>query len=131
MNNVKILLKVIIKKNNKILALKRSSEEEHRPGCWDLPGGKLEFGEKLLKCLKREVKEETSLKVYNFIPLGVITELDSKNNIFWVKIGYVANHIKGDVKISEEHTDFKWVTEKEFMKLRSASYLREFVKGMK
>lgn len=128
MDNVKILLKPIIKKGNKFLILKRSANDVNRANCWDFPGGNLEFGEDALKSLKREIKEEASINVKNIRLLHVITEIDKKKNLFWVKIGYVAEYASGKVKISDEHSEYRWVTTKEFLKLKSADYLMEFAK---
>jgi|ETN02SMinimDraft_4_1059925.scaffolds.fasta_scaffold121767_2 ADP-ribose pyrophosphatase YjhB (NUDIX family) len=130
MDNVKILLKPIIKKGNKFLILKRSADDKNRPNCWDFPGGNLEFGENAMEALKREIKEESNLSVKNIKPLQVISEKDKKKNLFWVRIGYTSEYSGGEVKISEEHNDYKWVTKAEFLKLESADYLMEFAKNI-
>jgi 8-oxo-dGTP pyrophosphatase MutT (NUDIX family) len=51
---------VLMTKDGKALLMRKSS------GLFDLPGGKVETGEDLFKALKREVKEETGLKVKKF-----------------------------------------------------------------
>lgn len=40
-------------------------------GRWDLPGGKIDFGETPEQTLKREIKEETGLKLSGYKLLGV------------------------------------------------------------
>jgi len=127
MDNVRILLKAIIKKEDKILALKRPTDAYSRPNCWDLPGGNLEYGENATECITREIGEETSLKVKNLRPFHVISESDPKKNIFWVEIGYVCEYVRGDVKLSSEHSEFRWLRIAQFLKLKSADYLREFI----
>ncbi len=50
----------VIQKNEKILLGKR--KEAHGIGYWGMPGGHLEFREKVENCAKRELLEETGLK---------------------------------------------------------------------
>jgi 8-oxo-dGTP diphosphatase len=40
-------------------------------GSWDLPGGKIEFGESPLQALSREVQEEVGLRVLTATPLDI------------------------------------------------------------
>lgn len=66
MNKIfKIATKAIIENNeNKYLILKKTIEENLNDACsnlFDLPGGRVEYGEDLENSLKREIKEETSL----------------------------------------------------------------------
>lgn len=128
MDNVRILLKAIITKENKFFALKRSADAYSRPNCWDFPGGNLEFGENADKCIIREIKEETSLSIKDIMPLHVISELDLKKNIFWIEIGYICAYKKGKVKLSLEHSEYKWLSKEKFLRLKSANYQKEFVK---
>ena len=39
-------------------------------GHWILPGGTIETGETYEECLKREIKEESNMKVNSFLPIG-------------------------------------------------------------
>ena len=57
----KVGLGVCIVKDNKVLLGKRKGS--HGAGTWSFPGGHLEFQETWEKCAKREVLEETGLKI--------------------------------------------------------------------
>jgi len=52
----------IIEKRGKVLCAQRSAQMSH-PLKWEFPGGKLEPGETLAACLKREIKEELGLDI--------------------------------------------------------------------
>jgi ADP-ribose pyrophosphatase YjhB (NUDIX family) len=128
MDKVRVLVKAIIIKNGKLLALKRPKEAYSRPNAWDLPGGNLDFGEEANAAIERELNEETSLKIKNLRPFHVISKLDEKKEVFWIEICYLCDYDMGEVKLSSEHTEYKWVTKDEFLKLESADYLMEFVR---
>ena len=54
------------KRLNKYLFFLRDDKPDiPNPKCWDLPGGGIKPGETPLKALKREVKEETNIKIYD------------------------------------------------------------------
>ena len=55
-----IVTAAIITHKNKILSVRRASDK-HLAGYWEFPGGKLEQGETLEGCLKREIQEELGL----------------------------------------------------------------------
>jgi len=50
----------LITHSNKILSVRRSADK-HLAGYWEFPGGKLEEGETLEACLKRELEEELGI----------------------------------------------------------------------
>ncbi len=52
----------LVIKEGKIFIAQRP-EGKPLPNLWEFPGGKLEEGETLQQCLKREIKEELSLDV--------------------------------------------------------------------
>jgi ADP-ribose pyrophosphatase YjhB (NUDIX family) len=58
-------------KDNKILLIKKARGPY--TGQWDLPGGRLEFGEKPLDGLVREVMEETGLTIEKSELLDVLS----------------------------------------------------------
>lgn len=59
---MKIISAGIISCNGKILIAQRSRLKS-LPYLWEFPGGKLETGETLEQCLKREIKEELDLNI--------------------------------------------------------------------
>ena len=58
----------LIWEKGKLLISKRP-EGSHLEGYWEFPGGKLEDGETLEKCLEREIDEELGFRVYVEKPL--------------------------------------------------------------
>lgn len=57
----------------------------HRRGMWDMPKGKIELEEKIIDGAKREVEEETGVKIKSVLPEPVRTyhayKLKGKNSI--------------------------------------------------
>ncbi len=127
----KVPQKAAIRKGEKFLVLRRAPDAHVYPNCWDFPGGRLEQGENPHKGLKREVKEETNLDIENQEPLFLFSEKsDSTNRLYIV---YKCDLASEDLKLSKEHTDFKWATKEEILKLKTENFLRAYLErgGMK
>jgi len=97
---------IIVDDQKRILILKRNFAELHYPSLWDLPGGKVENGESLQEAAIRETKEECGLNM----KIGkncfyVYCCKDKQLNIY----GFKTKLVDGNVLLSEEHTDFKWI----------------------
>ncbi len=52
---------LLFNRQGQVLLIKR--DKAPAQGLWSVPGGKLEAGESLIECCRREVKEETGLAV--------------------------------------------------------------------
>ncbi len=101
---MKTVVKAIIKKNGKILLIKRSENDRYYPGAWDLPGGNIEANECLAIALKREVYEETGLKCE---PIDIVWQ--KTEYVIDVKINFKVfstRNISGELKLSFEHSNF-------------------------
>jgi len=59
---------VLVWRDSQILLGKRLAEKQ--PGCWQFPGGHLENDESVIACARREVLEETGIKVKAMRHLG-------------------------------------------------------------
>lgn len=74
-NVVGVGVAVIICRQGKVLVGRRKGS--HGGGAWAVPGGSLEFGETVEECARREVLEETGLR------LGDISQCEmATNDIF-------------------------------------------------
>ncbi len=51
----------LIQRQERILICRRRADQDH-PGKWEFPGGKLEPGETLAACLRRELAEELGIQ---------------------------------------------------------------------
>ncbi len=120
-------------KHGKILALRRNPADVRRPNCWDLPGGNYEAGEDVNDALKREIKEETSLQAVRLRPIYLTSsagKIYADTTIF--ALTQLCDKWKGEVKLSSEHVEFRWVTPQEFMELETGDdggFLKDSVRA--
>ncbi len=112
-----------------LLTLFRTETAPTRPNTWDLPGGDLDFGEEPDKAILREIKEEIGLKVEDLKIFDAEAHIIKDENIHWITLGYRCVALTTDVILSWEHSDYKWVTPEEFLKLESAPKLQRFVRN--
>ncbi|MDD2483245.1 MAG: NUDIX hydrolase [Candidatus Shapirobacteria bacterium] len=131
MPQTKVASHGLIKKDNRFLVTRRSAVNDYMPEFWDIPGGTIEFGEKAIDALNREIKEETTLVVdvgkfifcYDFL---------SGPERHQFQIVYECNYKNGEVKLDpQEHDDFKWVTLEEMESLPKIAFLDKLFKFLK
>lgn len=109
----------------KFLAIKRSPKAHNRPNDWDLIGGNVSFGELHEVSLRREITEETGLQVGALVPTQIATNFH--DNIYYLYINYKTTALSDTVTLSEEHTEYRWVTKDEFIRLKPAQFLLDSV----
>jgi len=68
---VQVAQKAVLCDSGNILMVQKSSADPYNPLKWEIPGGRLEFGEELSDHLKREVKEEVGLEIEIGPPLAM------------------------------------------------------------
>jgi ADP-ribose pyrophosphatase YjhB (NUDIX family) len=115
--------KAVIKQGDKYLILKRSPKAPVYPNHWDFPGGRLEHGEDATSGLEREVFEETGLKINVIRLVQTLNENPVKRNHFY--IAFECRILSGEVRLSHEHTAFRWATKEEILKLNIENIVRK------
>ena len=118
--------------NLKLLLVKVKEENGYfgkKYGPWELPGGTLTDSEELKKSLDREIKEEIGKIGYEIIgpsSTGIILNSDGKKKLF---IGYLVKYLDGEINLSEEHSEYKWVKAEEVEKSDEYKpWLKQFIK---
>ena len=84
--------------NDKVLIGKRKLTNEHQPGKWEFPGGKLEPNETLEECLHREWKEELNLEIEIY---SLLTTVKSENMIIHYYIGKILDNQQIKVNVHQ------------------------------
>jgi 8-oxo-dGTP diphosphatase len=105
----------VIVHRNRVLLVRRATEP--LKGEWSVPGGMLELGEKLRDGVRREVLEETGLKVE---PGDVLDVFDSifrdekgRTQYHYVLIDYLCRLVSGEAKAGSDVSEVRWVQEDE------------------
>lgn len=112
-------------KNGALLMVKRGREPAL--GLWTLPGGRVEYGERLEAALAREVREETGLLVEVGWLLGIHEVIDERH---FVILDYEAEAPDGqDPVAGDDVTEARWVPLAEVEKLDVTPDLLEVLRG--
>ena len=111
---VKVLLKNL---EGKFLLIRRSPEK-YDSDKWDIPGGRIDPGSDLLKNLVREVKEETGLEMTSIPKLIAAQDIMASEERHVVRLTYLGS-AEGEPQLSDEHTEYKWMTLPRMRKLQN------------
>jgi 8-oxo-dGTP diphosphatase len=76
-------------------------------GHWSLPGGKLEFGEKIEKALQREIHEECGLDVHVGVLIEIVEVIEPPYH--YVVLDYLCRRIDGELRPGDDVTDTVYV----------------------
>jgi 8-oxo-dGTP pyrophosphatase MutT (NUDIX family) len=125
---------IIFRKNKEIkyLLLHYPSGSRTSKDYWDLPKGHIEKGEQEVDTVKREVKEETGLEDIKIIEgfkesIKYFFRFEGKT-IFKTVIFYLAETGNQDVKVSFEHTGYKWLLYEEALSQLTFKNAKEILK---
>jgi len=101
--------------NRKQILLLQRARKDHWPNFWEFPRGKCDkpIGESLVKCVQREIKEETGLDVEPLILIDTFNYLADKGTRKTICHNFLCRMKDPEqkIKLSKEHQDFKWVSE--------------------
>ena len=99
----------IILKANRVLIAQRAPGE-NLAGKWEFPGGKIEPGETLQECLKREIREEldVDIEVLDFFSESIYTYQNGTIKL----MAFLCKWITGDFTLNA-HSHIAWVNHHE------------------
>lgn len=103
--------RAIIRKDGKTLLLRRSNGRENILTKYELPGGKIDYGEQPEDALKRCVKDATGLSVQTVQLFDVLTYVDRDDrDLQYVFILYLVSLVSNGSKIrlSGNHDKYLW-----------------------
>lgn len=112
-----ISVKALIVQKDKVLLLKPKNSQGSFDG-WDIPGGHIEAGETILDTLKREVFEETKMKIEQAYPIKLL-HVSQVNTDYLI---FLCTASTSKVVLSEEHINYKWMDLASFRKI-AGNYL--------
>lgn len=121
-----ITVSAFIHEGNKVLIVKRSDTESFSPGNWELPGGHVDFGERIQDAVVREIEEETGLHVASETPFHEFTyTIDEKHYVEIIYFCIMKESTQTIILNPVEHSEYKWVTLEEFEKNHADMFLIE------
>jgi 8-oxo-dGTP diphosphatase len=109
----------------------------HGENTWAFPGGHLEFGEKLEDCARRELFEETGMKIGKSIFFGFTEDFFKKENKHYLTFYFLTKDIDQIPKIKEADKclEWKWFSINEIKKeenlfLSTQNFFKKFGKKL-
>ena len=103
----------LVRRDGRILSMRRSATKDAAPGIWEALSGRMEPGESPLEAVRREILEESGLDVLVH-PRPLSAHASERAGIPMLIVYYLADWVRGEVRLSDEHDAFEWLTAEEF-----------------
>jgi 8-oxo-dGTP diphosphatase len=118
---------IAILKDGKVLIVRRV-KDDFLGGYYELPGGGVDEGESIAGAAKREVLEETGLRVSKLIGTfqGFDYSTDKKPHVR--QVNFLVGVEPGDIVLSDEHDAYLWVDSKAIDNLGMTDKMRQCVR---
>lgn len=105
---------------------------------WDnkyvIPGGHIEYGEKIKDALRREILEETNLEVYDIKILSInenILDNEFHQDKHFIFLDFICKSKSNKVSLNNEAQSYKWVDFEKIEKYNIGSMLKKLIKEIK
>jgi len=93
---------MILNDKGEVLLCKRSKNASNERGCWEVPGGAVEFNETLEDAVKREIKEELGVEIELLEQFPAANHIIPSDKQHWVSSTFLARLKPGNTpKIME------------------------------
>jgi len=111
-----VAVTVLVFRGDRMLSMRRAATQNAGPGLWEGVSGRVQAGEDPIAAARREVTEETALRV-NVQPRPVAAYAALRRGEPMTVIVFVAEHEEGEVVLSEEHDACRWCELRELTEL--------------
>lgn len=98
----------IVYRDGKILLGQRGAQSAHARGVWSMPGGKLDFGESLEDCARRETREEAGLEVEAPRFVALTNDIFAGEERHFITIFMLASSSVGEPQVLEPGKMEEW-----------------------
>lgn len=127
-----VIVNALVFKGDKVLVAQRSLEEDHEPGKWTIPGGKIDLtGGNVFniieKTLMREVMEETGVEIdrgVEMITNNTFIRLDGQHVIALI---FKCQYKSGEAKPLEDTIDCKWISKEEAKNMEFSPNVQSYI----
>jgi mutator protein MutT len=104
----RIAVKAFIVHGERLFVVRRASDDVQSPNIWEIPGGRIDLGEDPILGLMREIREETGMYIDVKYPMSV-RHFERADGQIITMLVFLCGVKGGDLKISEEHSNFEWI----------------------
>lgn len=111
-----VSIKGLLCRDNKVLFLKTPKNAKNS-GTWELPGGRMDFGESVEEAFEREMKEELGfddVKMGMLINTWTFTSIREGINHHFIVLDFEIFTDESKIKLSDEHSEYGWIGKSEF-----------------
>lgn len=125
---------LVANQDGRILISQRSFEEEHEPGKWTIPGGKIENNENVKeifnvieKTLSKEVMEEVGVEIEKEAQLVTNNTFERSTGQMVLAMVFLTEYKSGEPKPLEDTIDVKWVGEEDLDQYSFPPNVKEYI----
>lgn len=110
-----LVTRLIVEAEGNVLLLRRSKEAVYRPDRWEVPGGRVDEGERLVEAAAREMSEETGIDLADLEYINTAIESDVNKDSIILFYGAKLQK-KPNITLSNEHQEWAWANSHEWRK---------------
>jgi mutator protein MutT len=92
---------IIINEEGYVFLAQRGQSARNEQGCWEFPGGTVEFGEGIREAIIREFQEEYGMEIKVHKLLGVFDHILAEEKQHWLSVTFIGKHVGGTPYIME------------------------------
>lgn len=85
----------------RVFLAQRGPLAKNERGCWEFPGGSVDYGERLEDAIIREFMEEYGMQIGKLQLLHVVDHILTAEGQHWISPTYLAHHLRGEPSIRE------------------------------